>query len=81
LLLALGLYFLPPPWSVEIIALAAGGCLAFLDGLHFLWAQDVIPRRHGEKEVFRGAMTAHLEIFRVVVLWILPNPMEQMDYE
>ena len=80
-LLGLGLYFLPPPWSVEIVALSAGGLVAFLDALHFLWAQAIIPRRHGEHEVFRGAMTCHLEIFRVFVLWLLPNTEGDFRYE
>lgn len=81
LLLGAGFYLLPPPWSVEIVALTAGGLVAFLDALHFLWAQALISRRHGEHEIFRGAMTAHLEIFREIVLWLLPNSEGDLRYE
>ena len=81
LLLALGLYFLPPPWSVETVPLCAGGFLAFTATLHFLWAQPLISRRHGAEEIFRGAMTCHLEICRVFVLWLIPNTEGQLRYE
>ena len=73
ILLGAGLYFLPPPWSVQTTALALGAAWGFLDALHFLWAQDFIPRRHGEKEIFRGALSGHLEIIRAFMLWLLPT--------
>ena len=38
-------------------------------------------RRHGAEEIFRGAMTCHLEICRVFVLWLIPNTEGQLRYE
>ena len=81
LILAGGLYFLPPPWSVQTTALALGTLWAYLDALHFLWAQDYIPRRHGENEVFRGALSAHLEIIRAFMLWLLPTAEDDLNHD
>jgi hypothetical protein len=81
LLLGAGLYFLPPPYSVQATALALGALWGFLDALHFLWAQDLMSRRHGEHEIFRAALTAHLEIIRSFMLWLLPSSEDAFHHD